>query len=218
MLTLNYVKMRELSTLRFDDVKSSNITTDFLIKNFYEKYCVEYEIVTDKERQIKGIDSIFTLGDKKYFCDEKSAIRYVNKNLQTFSIELLFVNRKNELSFGWFLNPDYENNSYLFVWIDKALVNEKNLVKSTEDIIELEFAIVKKNKILDYLNKLGWTEEKLLRKSRLILNNDDEPLFNEKCPDIRFFYSKKLVEKPVNILLKRNKLIELSDFNLKITK
>lgn len=210
--------MRDYSKLRLDDIKSSNITTDFLIKNFYEKYCNNYEIVTDKDRQIKGIDSIFVLGGEKYFCDEKSAIRYVNRNLQTFSIELLFINRNDSLSFGWFLNPNYENNSYLFVWIDKALVNDKNLVVSTDDILELELAIVKKNKILDYLNKLGWTEEKLLKKSKLIMNNDDEPLFNDSSPEVRFFFSKKLVEKPVNILIKRNKLIELSDFNIKISK
>lgn len=205
--------MKIHSKLRQDDVMCSNVVTNFLIKNFYEKLCRKYEIILDKEQQVQGIDSYFELNGKFYSCDEKSAIRYVNKNLQTFSLELSFLNKQGKLTSGWLLNEKNINNSYLFIWIDKAKVNAKNLITNVDDIQQIEIALVTKDKIINYLDSLGWSIDKLLKKSQLILNNENETLFSEKYPEVRFCFSKQLVEKPVNILIQRKKLIEISDFN-----
>lgn len=214
---LNNIKMVK-SNLRYDDIRCSSILTDFIIDNFYKKICDSFEIVLDKDRQIQGIDSIFKLNDELYICDEKSAIRYANKNLQTFSIELCFINKTDNLNVGWFLNDKNINNSYLFIWIDKAIVNEFNLFKSIDDLKKVEIALVKKDKIRKYLDDLGWNKENLLKKCERILENEHENLTSKDFPDIKFSFSKKLVEKPVNILIKRNKLLELSDFKLLINK
>ena len=71
--------------IRKEDEKCADIVSKFLEKHFYNKV-ENYEKIDDKEQQVKGVDVIFILNGKQYVCDEKAAIRYVNKNLQTFAI------------------------------------------------------------------------------------------------------------------------------------
>ena len=206
------------SKLRDDYVKNSDIVTNFFIENFYKKFCSTYEIVTDAENQYCGIDSIFKYNDTEYICDEKSAIRYINRNLQTFSLELAFINRGGEVSDGWYVNDNEKNNCYLFVWIDKANVNEKNLLNSMDDLESVEIALVRKDRIQEYLDSLGWTKKNLKKKCEKIMKYDYEPLRCFEQPEVRFTYSLKLVEKPVNILIQRKKLTEISDFTFYFNK
>ena len=198
------------SELRKDDEKCSDIISNFLEKNFYCDLS-DFERVNDKKRQVQGIDVIFTYNDKKYICDEKCAVRY--RNLQTFCLELCFINRQEKIVDGWLLDKDKVNNSFLFIWIDKA---KKDVFTTIEDIEEIEFALIRKEKILNYLCDIGWNKQNLMYKVRKILNNENENLGNFKENKIKFSFSKHLVEKPINVLLKRNTLIQLSDLHKKI--
>ena len=119
------------SLLRKEDEKCSEIVSNFLDKNFYNK-CKTFERINDKVNQVKGIDVIFELNDKKYVCDEKAAIRYVNRYLNTFAMELSFINRNNTLNNGWLLDDNKINDSFLLIYIDKA----KNDILQNEDDIE----------------------------------------------------------------------------------
>lgn len=199
------------SKLRKEDEKCSDIVSSALNHMFYNN-TKEFERVLDLDRQVKGIDTIFKLKDKTYLCDEKAAIRYVNKKLKTFSLELFFVNRKNQMNVGWLLDDKKVNNSFLFVWIDKA---DNDILQSENDIKEMEIVLVCKEQIIAFLEKLGWNKETLFKKCQKIINNENEYLgdiFNDKC---KFSYSKKLVEKPINILISRDDLKKISDFNIK---
>lgn len=139
--------------------------------------------------------------------------KYVNKSLNTFAMELSFIDRSNMLHEGWLLDTSKVNNSFLFVWIDRAT---QNILESKEDIIELEYCLVKKEAILDYLSELGWSQEKLLQKSTFIRENKFENLGNITKNGCKFSYSPKLFEKPVNILISRDKLREISVLNRRI--
>ena len=199
------------SSLRKEDEKCSDIVSSFLDEHFYKK-CGYFERIVDKNNQIKGIDVIFELNNIKYVCDEKAAIRYVNKKLKTFSMELSFIDKGGNLHDGWLLDEEKVNDSFLFIWIDKA---KHDILTSVEDIQELEIALVYKNDIIKYLDKLGWDEEHLIRKSDLV--REDE---NEYCGDLykngcKFVCSRFLYEKPVNVLIKREILKKISVFNKK---
>lgn len=201
------------SLLRKEDEKCSDIVSNFLNEHFYLKKCSSFERVDDKERQIQGIDVIFSFNNKTFICDEKAAIRYVNKNLKTFSMELSFIDRSGKIHDGWLLDNKKTNDSFLFIWVDKA---KNDILKSKADIQELEFGLVYKKDIIEYLNKIGWNKTKLVQKSELIRNDESEycgDLYKDGC---KFVCSRFLYEKPVNVLLKRDTLKKISVYNEKI--
>lgn len=201
------------SLLRKEDEKCSNIVSDFLDEHFYLKKTELFERINDKERQIQGIDVIFSLKNMKYICDEKAAIRYVNKNLRTFSLELSFRDRGGKLHSGWLIDETKINDSFLFIWIDKA---KCDILASKEDIQELEIALVSKKSIIEYLKSIGWEIPKLIKKSELIREDENEYCGNLYEDGCKFVCSRFLYEKPVNVLLKRDTLKKISVYNEKI--
>lgn len=206
---------REISLLRNYDEEAEKIVRDFLIDNFYSKYANDYQIITDKNKQVKGVDSIFKYNDYNYICDEKSAIRYINKNLQTFCFELSFIDKSNAIHDGWLFDTNKINNSFLIIWLDKC---KNNCLKTKDDINEIQIALIKKYNIIIYLNTLNWTIDKIKNKDNKIRTNKSEFLGNIFDNKIKFSFSKQLVEKPINILIPRTKLLEISDFNAKLIK
>ena len=191
--------MRDKSVLRVDDERMSEKMSAALDKVYYKQY-PDFERVFDKFRQVKGIDVIFTRNGNKYMCDEKASVRW--RNLKTFSFELSFIDRRGEVVDGWFISNRCTNNSYLLIWIDKEGENET-----------IEVALVKKDNILSYLENLGWTKEKLIDKDIQIRKNDGEGINfgNIKRNGCKFSFSKKLPEKPINVLVPRDVLINLAD-------
>ena len=104
---------------------------------------------------------------------------------------------------GWFVNDKCENDSYLFIWIDDHGDGEK-----------VEAALVRKKSLMNYIESIGWTKEKMKEKSQQIREQDGIGINfgNLKKNGCKFSFSKKLVEKPINILLPRETLINLADF------
>ena len=205
--------MREKSKLRENDVNASNIVSDFLESNFYSVYTDNFKRINDAENQFKGIDCIFSFNNKEYICDEKAAIQYINKPLYTFALELSFIDLGNSIHDGWLIDEKKVNNSFLFVWIDNALTE---ILSSKDDIISMEIALLDRQVIIDYLASKGWNKENLLLKMKRIRENEFENLGNLYKNGLKFTKSPHLVEQPINVLLSREKLIELSDFNLKL--
>jgi hypothetical protein len=198
--------------IRKEDEKCADIVSKFLEKHFYNKV-ENYEKIDDKEQQVKGVDVIFILNGKQYVCDEKAAIRYVNKNLQTFAFELSFLGKGDKLIDGWLISNTKINNSFLCIWIDKA---DYDLLEDIDDIKEMEIALVDKNKLMEYLQNLGWTVSKLNVKADRMRKNPKEPQGEIETNGCRFVCSRKLAEKPVNVLVSREKLKEIADYTEKI--
>ena len=116
------------------DLLGEKAVHEFLDRHFYNQ--VENLVVCkDKVNQLKGIDTMFTLYGFDYKCDEKAALDFTNeqkgRKLNTFCLELSFLNRNDKLMEGWFLNEDMENNSYLFVWVDKS---DYDVITSADEI------------------------------------------------------------------------------------
>ena len=177
---------------------------------FYARKCENFERVNDRDRQVAGIDTIFDFNDNHYVCDEKAAIRYINKNLKTFAFELSFLNRSGCLTDGWLLSDKKVNNSFLLVWIDKA---KKDIIESSDDIEVAQLCLVRRDAILEHLDSLGWSIENLSRKDMEIRSDEDCYLGDIYKDHVKFSYSWKLFEKPINVLLPRKKLVEISDFS-----
>lgn len=197
------------------DKNGERIIHSFLENNFYplvESYS-SYDKSSDKEMQLKGIDTTFTYNGFEYKCDEKAALDYVNGikgyELKTFCLELSFLDRNDKLQDGWFVKDSLETNSYLFVWLDTA---KKDVLEEVSDIDKIEIALVRKEKLIEYLNGLGWTKENLKKKSHNIRFNGDRKFGNCRENGCKFS-NPRLPEQPVNVLISRYKLIQLSDFH-----
>lgn len=199
------------SKIRREDEKCAEIVSQFLEKHFYNK-TENYERIDDREKQLQGVDVIFFFNNKQYICDEKAAIRYVNKGLQTFAFELSFLGKGDKLIDGWLISNTKINNSFLCIWIDKA---DYDILEDVDDIKELEIALIDKQVLVDYLQSLGWTVNKLHIKADRMRKNLNEPQGDININGCRFVCSRKLAEKPVNVLVSREKLKELADYTNK---
>lgn len=156
----------------------------------------------DKESQLSGSDiilSVPSLGLESIIVDEKGMTQYMTRPLPTFALELSFL-RYNEEITGWFVDDNKSTEYYMFLW-PKAN-NDWNATMN--DFTEVEYALVSKKAIRDYLAKEGWTKEALISKSDEIRRNGISGQIDKRDDkDYWFYYTTKLVEKPINIVLRK---------------
>ena len=196
----------------------------FFDENLYsnKELFSEFARTDDYDSQIKGSDLILSSSDgklKRVVVDEKVAITRANTGLETFSLELSFINKLGRKTCGWFLDTSKTTEYYLFGWINKADIpyDEKRKKWVTdeirkENINELEWALVSRKKIIKFLEDRGWTLEKLGKQDERIREQEGVKT-KEFIDDVSFRYSGNYIERPVNILVKRETYIKLSDFH-----
>lgn len=151
--------------------------------------------------------------------DEKVAATQANKWLKTFALELSFINRRGERMCGWFIDTSKTTEYYLLGWINKADIpydNEKrkwntDLIRR-DNIRELEWALVSRKRLYDFLKERKWTLDRLGRQDAKIRQNGSVKTM-EFIDDVTFRYSPQFIEKPINILLKRETYISISDYH-----
>ena len=200
-------ELHEMSVREYDE-HCEQVMSQFLDKYFYNAINpTSFERVQDKERQVKGIDVVMEINDKTYSIDEKAAIRYTN-GLKTFALELSFLNRKGILQEGWLTDERKINDYFVFVWINKI---EDTLIKDISSLKDIDVALVSKNKIMEHLESIGWTKEKLKTKDNQIRNENDKKFGNINTNGCKFSYSDRLFEKPINILLPKETYINIAE-------
>ena len=151
--------------------------------------------------------------------DEKVASRFANKNLETFSLELSFIGKNGQKRCGWLLDNTKKTEYYLLGWIleadipyfeDKKRFDTNAITKN--NIKKLEWALVKRSDIVKLLEKKGWTLEKLAKQDEKIREQGGVKT-KDFIDDISFRYSDAYIEKPINVLLKKETYIKLSKLN-----
>lgn len=199
--------MAHFST-RNDDNKRVNIVNNFLDKYVYPntKVLKNFERVDDLKSQLSGTDVRFTYNGQVMNCDEKAAVKYVNKDLRTFSLELSFINRRGEWNEGWLTDNVHTNEMFMFIWIPKA---KQDVLNSVDDIEVMDCAFVLKSDIMEALAKKGWTKEKLVEKDRAIRSGDTN-FGNIRRDGFKFSYSDFLYEQPINILMTKEEYMKLA--------
>lgn len=199
--------VNEMSVREYDE-HCEKVMAQFLDEHFYKNIGYTWrERVTDRERQVKGLDVILKRDGKVYNIDEKAAIRYTN-GLNTFALELSFLNRKGNRVDGWLIDEKKVNDYFVFVWINKI---EGELIENVDSFKEVEVALVSKEKIMIYLESLGWDVDKLLIKDERIRDGIDDNLGDIRKNGCKFSYSERLFEKPINILLPKQAYIKIAD-------
>lgn len=213
--TATVADYKDYNTYRSYDERACEVVNDFLDTKFYPIYTDCSERIDEKQYQIKGIDIKFDMNGTTYICDEKAAVKWMNKNLLTYAMELEFINRGGRLNDGWFVNNSQTNNSYCLIYTDR--VDAPYDTFTTEDIKDATVIVVKKYSIKKYLEDKGWTSENLKKKCKEIRDNDGYRvnMGNLQKHGLKFSYSRNLPEKPINVLIPREELEEMSDLTVR---
>ena len=198
-----------VSSFREYDSKAEQVVARFLDKHFYSRPDIkDFVRFTAKEDQLKGKDLRFSwLDNQDMVVDEKAQIYYVNKNIPTFAFEIDFIRSKDLLTQGWLFDKDKETQYYLLIWITSK--KEKNFME--EDITQLECILIKREDLIVFLHSQGLDFEKVREISKSIrIDGSDGRHMENNYDSCYFFFSKRLAEMPVNIIIRKQKLKELA--------
>ena len=202
------------NTFRSKDMVAERELAKFLDKHLYtQNIFTKAERTDDANSQIEGSDiilSIPSLNIQNAVVDEKASIYYINKNLRTFVLEISFLNRGYQIQEGWFVNDNLSTEYYLMQWI-KANVANPWQVKE-DNITEIECVLVSKKKLKDYFESEGYDKTRLIQLSQQMRASQQKMLAPTGKP-YRFYFTQKLAEKPVNILLNKEEYIRLGEFH-----
>lgn len=178
------------------------------------------------DEQMKGSDLILSSSDNKLYrviVDEKVAARYANTDLDSFALELSFISKNGKKICGWFLDSAKSTEYYLFGWITNADIEYNKSAKrwdtdtiTKDSIKEFDWCLVSRQKIAKFLEKKGWTLDKLAQQDQAIRDRGFVKTF-DFVDDISFRYSGKYIEKPINVLLKKQTYVDLSECHGTIT-
>lgn len=206
---------------RITDEYNTKILNRYLDR-LYEKEGWNFERVLDTERQISGIDVIFRPTNyigKELLVDEKAATRFLNKELNTFSFEICSENNKEKA--GWLISSKSKTTHY-------AIIYPHSKSNDINNLDSLEWILVKKKKIINLINSIpninkyikeiykDSYENKATGRNQIIIRlykktNRNSPLV------LKLVWSKNILpEKPLNILIPKYKLIEMSDKYIKL--
>lgn len=240
---------RELRALDQDVEKE---TARFLDMHYYSWFKENAQRINDRDEQLKGKDVILSspkYGLRNAIIDEKSASHYVafegQHSLPTFAFELSFIRGSGDWTMGWLLDPEKVTEYYLVTWPwtkkkncipydfgrkDKEGKNAPYYFYTCEDIVKLEFALISRKKLLDYLAEKGFTSERLLQDEQEIRRNkgnwqwlndlkkriEEEQGFNfsdNTKPKTGFYYAltDSLKEKPVNLVIYKETIKEIAE-------
>ena len=210
---------KDLARMAYNTFRTKDMEAERELAKFLDKYLYSKDIFTRADRtdnastQIDGSDIILTipsLGIMDAVVDEKASIYYINKDLRTFVLEISFLNRSLHYTEGWFVDDSLSTEYYLMQWI-KANVADPWQVKE-DNITEIECVLVSKAKLKEYFTSEGYSKEKLLQTAREMRASHQTMIAPAGKP-YRFYYTQKLAEKPVNILLNKEEYIRLSEFH-----
>jgi hypothetical protein len=211
----------EISNRKNDSIVEREIAK-FLDEKLYSNKALfkEFARTDGKEEQISGSDVVLSTSDGVLYrkvVDEKVAARYANMGLNTFSLELSFIGKNGNRRSGWFIDNTKKTEYYLLGWIVRADIPKKDGGSDRYDtntinqrnIKELDWALVSRQRIMDFLESKGWTLDKLALQDKKIRENGKVKT-KEFIDDVSFRYSDAYVEKPINILLKKDTFMKLS--------
>lgn len=189
---------------RVADNKQERIVNKFLELFYYNKHYGSVEMVEDKERQTSGIDVIADgmLIDNK----AQSGVKYINNPTDTYILELSFLNKYQEETVGWFLDTKSKTTHYLFVWIHDAIVGEDNRIIPYRGINKVEVMLVDKSKLREMIGKV-YSDYSLISIARK-MRDLERPHQYTYMNGIKFSHTPTLDEKPCNLVLSKDKLLE----------
>lgn len=193
---------------------------------FLAKRGIKATINTVRELQWKGVDYVFEgESGRKVYVDEKSQLHYLNNNINTYCLEVGMYNKMGEHIKGWFIDDKNITELYLLVYPNADGKTYKDVKK--EDFDSVEYLLVPKQAIKEYLEAKGLTEERLCEEEdylRAIAMYDNLPRARKEVNGVRMSLSlvgrngEPMAEQPCNIVLPKSVYEELAILQLQTNK
>lgn len=179
-----------------------------LLDAYYQKYLKHYDFerIHDMKRQMQGIDIILKhkTSGKTFFVDEKAQLDYINEELPTFAFELSYE-KKGGLKKGWLFDTAKETQFYALV--TAIYSDEPNIFTSCK------ITLVNREKLLGFLKTKNIniaTLKDAVSKSASQNGKIKIEQLNHRTEGYLFLSRKNKAEKPTNLILKLEFLIENS--------
>ncbi|MFL1010509.1 hypothetical protein [Flavisericum labens] len=198
-----------MSHFKFD-LKQEQILNNYL-DGIYKSKNLEFSRITNLENQHLGIDVIFRHNLNEYLIDEKAQLHYLNQDLPTFTFELSFLNKKNEIKEGWLFDNSKKTQFY-FLITAIILKSGKSKLGDQKDIKSVKITTVNRNKLIQHLAKKDLTHITLeeydynIRRTQSFGKNSI-PELDEKSAGL-LYYTQHLAEQPINLQLRLKYLID----------
>ncbi len=195
-------------TLRNQDSQAEIAVSQFLDQFFYPNYVQNLKRYSDLETQLKGVDVTFDFeGSTRLLVDEKAAVHFVNKNIPTFAFEIDFIGTDGKLKEGWLFDEGKKTQYYLLTWIQAV----KDVGFYCDDISQLEVLLVERQAIINFLNNFHLDVKSAKEISQeLRLKNQIGPAHKNSASPFYFYLTEHLTERPINVVIKKKALVELS--------
>lgn len=198
------------NTNRKEDSRLEQITNDFLNKYFFNTDFEDVRWANTREEQLKGIDIYLTsekYGLENAKVDIKSAVKYSDKYLGTYALELSFIGRNYNERIGWFLNDELDTEYYFLLYPrSKKHYTE---IETYDDIDYIDYYLIEKSAIYRFLNSRGYDKKRLEDVVSEMRDNfktcgNNKLILESGSANFHFSLSGFLAEQPINIVLKRD--------------
>ena len=193
------------NTYRGRDMHVERVIAQYLDEHLYnDDRFTRHDRTDGREEQLSGSDiiiSVPSLGIKDAIVDEKAITHYMTRQLPTFALELSFLSQSGNIVEGWLTDSDKVTEYYLMMWP----VATKPWSIEIEDIKYIDYLLVKRSDILQWLSSQGYTVDKLKEKAEIIRNTISENGAIDKVDgkDYWFFLTTKLAECPINVVIRK---------------
>ena len=186
----------------FDEDLENERRLSVLLDDYYKKHLKHYnfERIRDVPLQLMGVDLILThkTTGKTYFVDEKAQLYYLNEDLPTFAFELSYL-KKGTLKKGWLF--DLSKKTDFYALITAIYSDEPNIYTSGK------ITMVNRKKLITLLKSKNLRfenfENRNLKQGKITIQE-----LNPQTEGYVYFSKNKKVEKPLNLILKLDFLIE----------
>jgi hypothetical protein len=180
------------------------------LDKIYKEKKIEFERIFDLDLQHQGIDLKIFVNSNQYLIDEKAQLHYINSELPTFTFELSYM-KNNILKNGWLFDEN-KKTEYYFLITGIYLKENKTKLKTSDDIKKLKITSVNRNKMIQHLDSIGLNISTLQKyDNHFRMNNSygkNEITELDKYSEGLIYFSEQLVEKPINIQLRLEYLIQ----------
>ena len=188
---------------------------------YFVRSFTSYRGEDDLEQLASGVNVELRLKDetlKPYLISEKEAFYYMNFPLTTFAFQIGYL-KYNKFQPGWFINSKMNTTHYLLMWLlanedytlpdlqskenkEKRIEQIKNF--DVKDIRKMNFLLVAREKILNYLYACGIDGEGLEAfAAKMItehLNDPDKNTLTVTAEEFLRYNNKPILEKYRNYL------------------
>ncbi len=214
-------------SFRNQDMHAEHMLADFMDEYLYSKLTTHdgrplvFERMTDKESQLKGVDISIENGNKKINIDEKASIYYSNLMIPTFAFELASIQRGyDEPLIGWFLNDELDSKYYMLIWPNiKCIHNKGQWIRQQigyihkDDFTIVESMLILKEDLRRFLETNGYDKDRLLAYAKDLrerCTKIDDRYEEELFDGVKIFFSGKLAERPINVVIRKEILYTLA--------